>query len=89
MFENEMNSDNIIGYRKGYIRCAVESGTPIIPVYYFGNAQLFHFGPRCMQNISRKLGASLGIPYNDYFLPFPRRIPLMYVSGQPVETKKV
>lgn len=89
MYENEDDCDTIIGYRKGYVRCAVESGVPIMPVYYFGNGQLLHFGPKFLQGISRKIQASLGIPYNDYLLPFPRQIPIMHVSGKPIPVEKV
>lgn len=27
--------------RKGFVRIAVESGTPIVPVWHFGNSKLF------------------------------------------------
>jgi hypothetical protein len=30
--------------RKGFVRMAVESGTPLVPVYHFGNSKLFRWG---------------------------------------------
>lgn len=77
------------------MRIAVEKGVGLLPVYYFGNAQLFDFGPKWLEKISRKFQMSLGIHYNRYLLPFPSKfyltqgkLPMMCVVGKSIETKQ-
>lgn len=36
--------------RKGFVRAAIESGVPILPVYYFGQSKVLSFGPKCVLN---------------------------------------
>eukprot|EP01024_Parvocaulis_polyphysoides_P068205 TRINITY_DN8279_c0_g1_i3.p4 TRINITY_DN8279_c0_g1~~TRINITY_DN8279_c0_g1_i3.p4 ORF type:complete len:305 (+),score=25.54 TRINITY_DN8279_c0_g1_i3:55-915(+) len=57
--------------RKGFVRVAVETGTDIVPVYHFGNAQLLTFGPKWIMNTARKLQASLGFAQGVLGLPIP------------------
>lgn len=75
--------------RKGFTRVAVETGTPIIPVYHFGNTSVFDFGPAFLMPHARRMGAALGVLIGRWGLPVPRRVPLMMVSGKPVEVEKV
>lgn len=34
--------------RKGFVRIAVSTGTPVVPVYHFGNSKLFRCAARCL-----------------------------------------
>jgi hypothetical protein len=70
--------------RKGFVRIAVEAGTPILPVYIFGNSKVLSFGPAWLQRWSRKLRASLGLMYGVWGLPIPRRLPIYMAVGKPV-----
>lgn len=48
MFECEREREVVVlRNRRGFVRAAVQAGTPLLPVYYFGNSQLLSFGPRC------------------------------------------
>lgn len=38
---------------------------------------------------ARRMGAALGVLIGRWGLPVPRRVPLMMVSGKPVEVEKV
>eukprot|EP00877_Chromochloris_zofingiensis_P007037 jgi/Chrzof1/2587/Cz11g21100.t1_DGAT2B[v5.2] len=59
--------------RKGFVRVAVEHGTEIIPVYHFGNSQLFKWGPKSWEGLSRKWRVALGFMFGRYNLPLPNR----------------
>jgi 2-acylglycerol O-acyltransferase 2 len=75
--------------RKGFIRMAVEQGVDIIPVYHFGNTQLFSFGPKWLEEWGRRWRFSLGLLYGVGGLPIPRWRPLMMVVGAPVAVVQV
>lgn len=75
--------------RKGFVAAAVEEGVPIVPVYHFGNTQIFSFGPRFLEPYGRRWKFSLGLLYGLAALPIPRRVPLMMCVGAPVPVPKV
>ena len=77
--------------RKGFVRIAVEEGLDggIVPVYHFGNTQVFDFFPQSLQKTSRKLRSALGFLVGRWGLPVPRRAELYMVSGPPVPVPKV
>eukprot|EP00877_Chromochloris_zofingiensis_P005689 jgi/Chrzof1/15120/Cz09g27290.t1_DGAT2D[v5.2] len=77
--------------RKGFVRIAVEEGLNggLIPVYHFGNTQIFDFAPQSMAGISRKYQVSLGFLVGRWGLPVPRKQPLYMVSGAPIPVPKV
>jgi 1-acyl-sn-glycerol-3-phosphate acyltransferase len=37
----------LIKRRRGFIRVALQAGVDIVPVYHFGNSQLYFLYPRC------------------------------------------
>lgn len=67
----------------------VETGTPIVPVYHFGNTAVFDFGPSFLMPHARRLGAALGVLIGRWGLPVPRRVPLMMVSGKAIPVERV
>jgi diacylglycerol O-acyltransferase 2, plant len=72
--------------RKGFVRMAIETGADgIVPVYHFGNSQTLDFGPESLSAFSRKIRASFGFLYGRWGLPLPRRVPILMVTGTPIE----
>jgi hypothetical protein len=71
--------------RKGFVRLALEHGTDILPTYLFGNSAILDFGPRWLQQASRRWRASFGLMYGPWGLPLPRRVPILMVVGAPVK----
>ena len=89
MYLASPDADHIfICKRKGFVRMAVEEGIDIIPVYHFGNTQLFSFGPKGLEEWGRKWRLSLGLLYGVAGLPIPRWRPLMMAVGAPVAVVK-
>jgi hypothetical protein len=70
--------------RKGFVRLALEHGTDILPTYLFGNSAILDFGPRWLQQASRRWRASFGLMYGPWGLPLPRRVPIFMAVGAPV-----
>eukprot|EP00878_Enallax_costatus_P007622 GHUV01007981.1.p1 GENE.GHUV01007981.1~~GHUV01007981.1.p1 ORF type:complete len:298 (+),score=73.54 GHUV01007981.1:1660-2553(+) len=76
--------------RKGFVRIAVEMGTPLVPCYHFGNSRLFRWGPKSWEQAARRHRVALGFLCGRWGLPFalPNRVPLMMVVGGPIPTKQ-
>jgi len=75
--------------RKGFVRVAVETGCPLVPVYYFGVSQILNFGPKIIQNIARKLKFSIGVIYGRFFSPLPHSVPIFMVIGKAIPVQKL
>eukprot|EP00199_Chlamydomonas_sp_CCMP681_P002493 CAMPEP_0119107254 /NCGR_PEP_ID=MMETSP1180-20130426/9602_1 /TAXON_ID=3052 ORGANISM="Chlamydomonas cf sp, Strain CCMP681" /NCGR_SAMPLE_ID=MMETSP1180 /ASSEMBLY_ACC=CAM_ASM_000741 /LENGTH=335 /DNA_ID=CAMNT_0007092715 /DNA_START=5 /DNA_END=1012 /DNA_ORIENTATION=+ len=76
--------------RKGFVRIALEEQIDgIVPVYYFGQSQVFSFGPTWLAGISRKMRVSVGVLLGRWGLPVPRKIPIYLVHGKPIPVPKV
>jgi len=90
MYLNYDNNEEIVlKSRKGFIRVAVETGSSLVPIYYFGNSQLLKMGPKMFQSISRKLRFSFGLIYGRFFAPIPYQVPLFAVVGKALPAIKV
>ena len=73
--------------RRGLVRIALQTGTPLVPFVCFGNTNAVEpksdeFG--LMEAISRLLGISLIYPAGRFLLPVPRRVPVTIVIGVPL-----
>eukprot|EP00878_Enallax_costatus_P001857 GHUV01002015.1.p1 GENE.GHUV01002015.1~~GHUV01002015.1.p1 ORF type:complete len:329 (+),score=100.81 GHUV01002015.1:293-1279(+) len=77
--------------RKGFVRIAVEEGLDggIIPVYHFGNTQVFDYWPQSLSSFARKNRVGLGFLVGRWGTPVPRKVPLYMVSGKPIPVPKV
>lgn len=77
--------------RKGFVKIAVEQGLDggIIPVYHFGNTQVFDFWPQSLEGFARRNRAGLGLLVGRWGSPLPRPAPLYMVSGVPIPVPKV
>jgi hypothetical protein len=68
--------------RKGLMRTAIETNTPIMPVYHLGNSQILSFGPQLLKSVSRRLRTSLGLVYGKYGMPIPHQVPIHMVASK-------
>jgi len=76
--------------RKGFIRLALERGCNLVPIYHFGNTQLFDFiGGRPASLLSRRFRASLLLFYGRYYLPLAYQHPVTMVIGRPIQVQQV
>ena len=90
MYVNEPGKEMVkFSGRKGFIRAAVETGTPIIPAFNFGNSRLLALIPKFLEKPARKLQCAMGIIVGRWGLPFPKKIMLLTVAGKPIEVKKM
>merc|ERR1711974_247061 len=92
----------ILGRRKGFVKIALSTGTPLVPVFAFGENEVFDqvenprgsLVRRLQEKITRTFGVSTplfkgrGI-FNYSFGILPRRNPLLTVVGSPIDIPKV
>ncbi|CAE8738703.1 unnamed protein product, partial [Polarella glacialis] len=84
----------VLKNRQGFVRLALQHGVPLVPVYVFGEAQLFRqsqflFGFRAW--IQRNLGVALVMPYGPGgvpCLPFGST-PVRVVVGSPLKVPRL
>jgi len=88
IFLSSKNEEKIfLKERKGFIRIALQRGLSLVPVYHFGNTQLYdYYG---LSALSRRSRLSLLLFYGRFFSPIPYQHPLMMVIGKPIEVKQV
>mmetsp|Transcript_50194 Transcript_50194/g.108029 ORF Transcript_50194/g.108029 Transcript_50194/m.108029 type:complete len:351 (+) Transcript_50194:55-1107(+) len=87
MVQTDANMEKIILLkRKGFVREAIKNSVPIVPVYVFG--QSITFGqlplPAWVQELSRRLRASIIFPFGRFGMLVPRKLPLLYAIGAPI-----
>eukprot|EP00931_Biecheleriopsis_adriatica_P101332 TRINITY_DN76496_c0_g1_i1.p1 TRINITY_DN76496_c0_g1~~TRINITY_DN76496_c0_g1_i1.p1 ORF type:complete len:319 (+),score=52.72 TRINITY_DN76496_c0_g1_i1:55-1011(+) len=79
----------VLHKRNGFVKLALNHGVPIVPVYCFGEAQMFYqsrFLFHVRSWVQRKLGVALVMPYGRWSLPgVPLPVRLTYQVGRPVE----
>jgi len=80
----------ISAQRKGFIKLALQTGTPIIPLYMFGNTTvLTPLRWKPLMNLSRTLQASITYVWGSCGLPIPRKKTLCYVRGLVLDMPKI
>ncbi len=102
LYARPNTAEIILNKRKGFVKIALQMGTPIVPVYCFGENELFYQVDNPRGSLLRKAqeyikgitGVALpvihgrGIFFYDYgFLPF--RVPLVTVIGEPIPVPKL
>jgi len=79
----------VLRRRQGFVRLALQHGVPLVPLYCFGEAQLYRQS-QCLMGlrswVQRKLGVALVMPFGPFGLPgVPFPAPLRAVVGAPLE----
>merc|ERR1712157_228398 len=94
MFAGASNDEEriFVKHKKGLVKIALRTGTPLVPSYCFGQTKQVHtvqdpFG--IMMWLSRKLKISLVVPLGRWFLPIPFRTPCTVVFGRPIPVEKI
>ncbi len=90
MLLTEYKVDSIFVSHKGFIKLAIETGTPIVPIYVFGEVDMFELSNAFLKQrqwLSRK--AQIAIPFmkGEGFLD-PFRVPLTIVVGDPIHVER-
>lgn len=73
--------------RKGFIKLAIEEGADLVPVYAFGETDLYnhsHFALNFRKYLVSKFGVAIPLLYGKYGL-MPHRVPVTLVFGEPLE----
>lgn len=94
-------NDLTLSKRKGFVKLALEAGSPLVPVYAFGETNVYEnlaSGKPKLQKFLLKLQKKLGfaIPlihgrgyFNYHFGILPHRRPIVVVVGAPLEVPKI
>jgi len=87
--QDESRERILLKSRKGFIRVALETGSPLVPSYYFGNTKLMSVvASPFIQRWSRRLRFAFMLAYGRWFLPVPYRVPVMLAMGKPIPVER-
>lgn len=79
----------VLRKRKGFVKIAIQTGSPIVPCYTFGHTQMFKTGNfKSLEAISRYLRLSIIPFYGRWGLPLPFKTPLVTVIGRKIDIPK-
>mmetsp|Transcript_58352 Transcript_58352/g.190312 ORF Transcript_58352/g.190312 Transcript_58352/m.190312 type:complete len:317 (+) Transcript_58352:110-1060(+) len=83
----------VLKKRKGFVKYALRHGVALVPVYCFGEAQLYHQSQFLMQFrswVQRTIGIALVLPLGPGGLPgIPFPSPLRMVVGAPLDMPRI
>jgi len=93
MFESRANDPRIriVRFHKGFFRVAIQHGTPLLPVYSFGETKTYSLleMPAMQRFFKKRIGFPFPyVPFGRWFLPIPRRRPVTVVIGAPIPVQK-
>jgi hypothetical protein len=84
--------------RRGFIKLALEHQAPLVPVFAFGQSDLFSYWRpfvdppgkgliplKFIEKVARRIGFAPMVAWGVYGTPMPRRMPLTIVVGKPIE----
>mmetsp|Transcript_5608 Transcript_5608/g.13047 ORF Transcript_5608/g.13047 Transcript_5608/m.13047 type:complete len:339 (-) Transcript_5608:3187-4203(-) len=91
LYTDDKTDTLVLRNRRGFIKLALEYGTPIVPVFSFGETEMFGQLPatswiqKARVKFQKIFGFSLPLVSNI----IPRKIPITTVVGEPMEVPKV
>eukprot|EP00252_Welwitschia_mirabilis_P024176 TRINITY_DN7069_c0_g1_i1.p1 TRINITY_DN7069_c0_g1~~TRINITY_DN7069_c0_g1_i1.p1 ORF type:complete len:193 (-),score=24.04 TRINITY_DN7069_c0_g1_i1:297-875(-) len=77
--------------RHGFVRIAIETGSPLVPVFNFGQTNAFSWWrPKgsLYAHVCKVIRCAPLLFWGHYCTPLPHRVPLHIVVGRPIEVKK-
>jgi hypothetical protein len=90
--QSQMGEIRLVTRHVGFIRLALQTGTPLVPVLSFGEVEVMDFVryPRLQRFFIQRLGIPVPFfPYGLFGFPIPRPVPVTVVFGRALEVEKI
>jgi len=90
--QSQMGEIRIITKHVGFIRLALQTGAPLVPVLSFGEVEIMDFVryPRLQRFFITRIGIPVPFfPYGLFGFPIPRPVPVTVVFGRPILVERV
>ena len=82
----------VLSKRKGFVKLALETGSNLVPVYFFGERQAYKLNDGPALAVSRLLkklfGLGIPLPHGRYHTLQPYAVPITIVIGKPIVVVK-